>query len=151
MHPISFAVRSYIRECNLIVEKCNECIERKKQGIFPPLYYQIFQNSCDIPMFCKKTHQKSTSCFPAAVFFSSMHLPWKLKSWRKTIGKYIYILWLSFWLNCCGFIIVRGLHQHTSHFYFQIYCISNIKSKFRTCFSFLTLYILRALQMKILM
>ena len=148
MHPPSFAVQSYIRECNLMVEKCNESIERQKQGIFALLYYQIFRNSCDKPNFCKKHIKSQHHVFMQQCFFQAPAL--KIKELTSNLWK-IYLLWLSFWLNCCGFIMVRGLHQHTSHFYFQIYCISNIKSKCRTCFSFLTYYILRALQMKIAM
>ena len=151
MHPISFAVRFYFKECNLVVEKCWESIKRQNKELFFPCTINFSKILAVYQIFARKTHQKSTSCFHAALFLWSMYLPWKSKSWCKTFRKYIHIYCdCRFWLNCCGFIMVRGL-QHIPHFYFQIDCISNIKSKWRTCFSFLTYYILRALQMKIAM
>ena len=120
-----------------------------KQGIIFPLYYQFFQNSCGIPNFCKKNTSKvNIMFFMQHCFFEACTC---LENQRVDVKplENIYCDCL-FWLNCCGFIMVRGL-QRIPHFYFQIDCISNIKSKWQTCFSFLTYYILRALQMKIAM
>ena len=135
MHPISFAVRFYIKECNLVVENCCESIERQNKEYFS-LVLSIFPKLLLYTKFLQEKHIKSQHhVFMQHCFFEACTCLENQRVDVKSLENiYVYCDCL-FWLNCCGFIMVRGL-QRIPHFYFQIDCISNIKSKCGTCFSF---------------